>query len=318
VVPDRCRLEMIHRLSEPLKDLSISRTSFDWGIPVPNDPKHCLYVWMDALINYCTGAVVRDPVSTWPPNLHVIGKDINWFHSVIWIGILLSSKLELPKQILVHNFITDSDGQKMSKTLGNTIDIDQLLTNIPVSTLRYYLLKKSSLNTDLRFNEHEIKVIHNSELADGIGNLSHRLLALTKKYYDCQIPTSTSNLSQIFDLTEVINTTFIYVTAYNFNQIVSYLNEKIHLTNQYINIHEPWTKNKTDEQRIVVIRTALEALYTLACLWAPIQPSISKELLSRLGQSLPSSMAHFDPSKMSGTVTIGPPLFSKYSLEVPK
>jgi methionyl-tRNA synthetase len=190
--------DILKRLTQndPLTDISISRTSIDWGIPLPpsapaqddkdkdvnadnneekqhKDPKHVFYVWFDALANYLTGC----PQGMWPPDIQVIGKDITWFHSVIWIGMLMSANIELPKQLFVHSFINDKDGKKMSKSIGNVVSPTDLISKYPASAIRYYLLRENVLS-DVNFSEQSLVRCHDSDLLANLGNLVHRTFSM--------------------------------------------------------------------------------------------------------------------------------------------
>ncbi|MBI5553217.1 MAG: methionine--tRNA ligase, partial [Candidatus Diapherotrites archaeon] len=187
------RNELLARLQEPLKDLSISRTNFEWGIPLPADPRHRVYVWFDALINYLTtaGYPQKGFEEFWPADVHVIGRDIAWHHCVIWGSMLLSAGLPLPGTVLSHGFINDEFGEKMSKFKGNVVDPLELAGRFPSDSVRYFLLREIPLGEDGNFSEKVLSQRHNSELADELGNLVYRVAALIEKNAGGKVPSGT-------------------------------------------------------------------------------------------------------------------------------
>lgn len=195
IQPEQYRNNIMARLKlDALRDLSISRTTFTWGVPVPEgfDSKHVMYVWFDALTNYISGVHGLDsdhPLSAfWPASTHIIGKDILWFHSVIWPCMLMSAGVELPKSIVAHGFVSAADGRKMSKSFNNTIDPFEVLQKFSVDSLRYYLTASITYGADVSFSEDILTTMHNSELADILGNLIHRVFNLANKYCDGKVP----------------------------------------------------------------------------------------------------------------------------------
>lgn len=186
IQPEKHRQLMLERLKgDPLRDLSCSRSNFKWGIPVPNDPKHVMYVWFDALSNYISGIDLLNKGELgkyWPAQVHIIGKDILWFHTVIWPCMLMSAGLPLPKTIFGHGFVQDKQGAKMSKSVGNVVDPYDMLEKYPSDTIRYFLVKQGRYGEDIKFSESDLIAINNSELGNTIGNLVNRATNLTKKY----------------------------------------------------------------------------------------------------------------------------------------
>ncbi len=181
ILPKARRLEVINRIKEGLNDLSITRTSIEWGIPFPLDKKHVFYVWYEALINYYTATRRKGKEKFWPANLHILGKDNTWFHTVIWPAMLKSANLQLPKSVFNHGFLT-FNGQKISKSLGNTISPITLTEKYPVDTIRYFCLRNFPFGEDGDFSEETLKERHNNELANKLGNLISRVSALAEKY----------------------------------------------------------------------------------------------------------------------------------------
>ncbi len=179
--PDARRNEVMRFVEGGLSDLSVSRTSFDWGVKVPGSPGHVMYVWVDALTNYLTGAGYpdndADMARYWPADLHVIGKDIVRFHAVYWPAFLMSAKLALPKQVFGHGFLLNR-GEKMSKSLGNVTDPMELVERFGVDALRYFLLREVSFGQDGSYSEEAIVTRCNADLANNLGNLAQRCLSI--------------------------------------------------------------------------------------------------------------------------------------------
>jgi methionyl-tRNA synthetase len=199
IQPETQRKFILTRLKDDLRDLSISRTTFKWGIPVPSgfEEGHVMYVWFDALTNYLTGVNGleanedgSDPAlpANWPADCHLIGKDIVWFHCVIWPCMLMSASIPLPKTVFAHGFVNDSSGKKMSKSIGNTIDPHDMLDKYSVDTFRWYLAKECPFGGELSFSEESLATMHNADLCDTLGNLVHRATNLCQKYCGGAIP----------------------------------------------------------------------------------------------------------------------------------
>lgn len=189
VIPDFRKNEVLALIGDGLEDVSFSRSKkqLTWGVPVPNDPDHVMYVWCDALTNYisvlATGDVEKD-LDNWNCELHVIGKDISRFHCLTWIGMLLSADINLPKNILIHGFVNDKDGAKMSKSVGNVIDPQVMIDEYGSDTVRLYMTSEIGVGQDLNFSNERIKAIHNDVLANNYGNLVNRVLSLWIAYRD--------------------------------------------------------------------------------------------------------------------------------------
>ncbi len=187
VQPDSRRNEVASFVRGGLSDLSVSRTSFDWGVPVPDSPGHVMYVWVDALANYLTGAGYPDNPAIWPADLHVIGKDIVRFHAVYWPAFLMAAGLELPKQVFAHGFLLNR-GEKMSKSIGNVVDPLDLARAFGVDALRYFLLREVPFGQDGSYSAEAIVTRTNAELANSFGNLAQRVLSMIAKNLDGELP----------------------------------------------------------------------------------------------------------------------------------
>jgi methionyl-tRNA synthetase len=191
ITPDKYKNEIVAFVKRGLKDLSISRTTFDWGVQVPGDPKHVMYVWVDALTNYITGAGFPDAQSPrakyWPADAHVIGKDITRFHAIYWPAFLMSAGVELPRQIVVHGFLFNK-GEKMSKSVGNVIDPQTLADHYGVDQLRYFFLREVPFGQDGNYSHEAIVNRINADLANDLGNLAQRSLSMIGKNCDAAVP----------------------------------------------------------------------------------------------------------------------------------
>ena len=192
VGPDSRRNEVIGFVSQGLQDLSISRTTFDWGIPVPDAPGHVMYVWVDALTNYLTGVGYPDTAGEkfskyWPADVHIIGKDISRFHAIYWPAFLMSAGIELPKRIMIHGFL-HNNGVKMSKSLGNTVGPADFIENYGLDAMRYFFLREVPFGADGSYSHEAIVNRMNAELANNLGNLAQRSLSMVAKNLDGKMP----------------------------------------------------------------------------------------------------------------------------------
>lgn len=278
IFPLEKRQEILERLKEPLQDLSISRlrkTCF-WGIPVPNDSDHIMYVWFDALINYFS---MDSSFHRWPADIHVIGKDIVWFHAVIWSGMLMSLELPLPKTILCHGFINDNEGRKMSKSYGNVVDPVIMIEKYGSDPFRYFLLREGSFGSDMSFSVDSLHMRYHKELANNLGNLVQRTFKLTDLYSNSRVPEEPVTI--IFDTKELVNTINQCVNQYQINKAIDIIFETCTTINQWLTSVEPW-KSNDDKHKKMVVRTILEGLVILSHLVYSVIPSTSEEILRRL------------------------------------
>lgn len=286
ITPESKRKEILLRLEKPLTDLSISRTSMYWGIPIPSDKEHVLYVWFDALTNYISGGF-KNNESMWPANIHVIGKDIVWFHSVIWLGMLMSANTELPEKIFVHNFINDSEGKKMSKSVGNVVNPFDLIDKYPVSAIRYYLLKETTLDSDVCFDEKNLVRCHDTELLPALGNFVNRVFGLFHKYSKGVIPNCDSQ--KLFDLDKLAIDTSHIIESLQVKTYIDKIFDLLSVLNKYVNDTKIWEicndkydddRDESDRQK--VIKTLLESMYIVAHYIYPIMPDISDKIFGYL------------------------------------
>lgn len=286
---------ILKRLEEPLQDLSISRTNITWGIPLENN--HVCYVWFDALLNYLSGIdyFELDPSNKyhghgktlWNNTYHVIGKDIIWFHSIIWTSMLMALNIPLPKQLIIHGFVIDKNGTKMSKSLGNVLDPFELLQDYPTDTIRFYMIRYNNLEHDMKFSTENLVKFHNTELANNIGNLVNRLTNLIHKNCAGKVPVIKLNDDEL-QLLKILDTKFILeldslYSTYSFKDISQQLLDLFHQLNQWLTEKEPWKIKDNDDLRNKILRIGLERLYQISHSLLPIMPYISKLLFVQLG-----------------------------------
>ncbi|GAC1429270.1 MAG: methionine--tRNA ligase [Ktedonobacteraceae bacterium] len=297
IVPLSRRAEVLGFLKQGLRDFSVSRIVRSelgtWGVPVPVNPEHVIYVWFDALTNYLTAVGFPDDMQKfahyWPADAHVIGKDITRFHCLYWPAMLLSADLPLPKQVAVHGFIT-LDGQRISKTTGNVIDPIALVNEFGSDAVRYALLRNLSFASDSDFSRLTLLHHYNDELGNDLGNLLNRVVSMIQRYQDGSIPPPKENGVLEEDLQRVaIETRQAAATALESWDIGGALNVIWHLVrrvNQYIEQCEPWKLARQTEQRErmnTVLYSAAEATRIIAVLLAPYIPTSSSRILAQLG-----------------------------------
>jgi len=298
IQPDTRRNEVTSFVSQGLQDFSISRVNLDWGIPVPPDPTHTLYVWFDALLGYVTALLEPDDEPSlenalarwWPVNLHLIGKDILRFHAVYWPAMLMSAGVSLPDRIFGHGYLT-KDGQKMGKTLGNGLDPFAIVDRYGADAVRYYFLKEIEFGRDGDFNETRFINILNAELANDLGNLLNRTLKMAQKYCQGQIPEPTEagrdNVLALLGNTLGDRVTLAY-EALAFSEACDAILALVRSGNKFIDEQAPWTLYKQGNQQAVeqVIYTVLESVRLAAYLLSPIIPNISNAIYQQLGFSI--------------------------------
>jgi methionyl-tRNA synthetase len=297
IQPESRRNEVLNFVKQGLQDFSISRVNLDLGIRVPQNPKHTLYVWFDALLAYITALLEPDAeptlanaLSQWYPiDLHLIGKDILRFHAVYWPAMLMSANLPLPNQVFGHGFLT-KDGQKMGKSTGNTLDPVALVERYGADAVRYYFLKEIEFGKDGDFNEVRFVNVLNADLANDLGNLLNRTLNMVKKYCDGNVLSVTSQdipdtnpLKAIgLSLGEKVKNAY---EALAFNQACEATLALVQASNKYIDDQAPWSLYKQGQQKTVeeVLYVVLESVRLAAYLLSPITPNISSEIYSQLG-----------------------------------
>ena len=294
ILPLSRRNEVRSFVEKGLKDLSISRTSFTWGIPVPNNKKHVIYVWLDALTNYLSALDFPDTnnkkyISFWPADVHIIGKDILRFHAIYWPAFLLAANLPLPKRIFGHGWIL-SDEKKMSKSLGNILDPIEIIKNYGIDQLRYYLIKEVSLGNDGSISMENLKNCINNDLANNYGNLCQRVFSFIKKNCNNRIPKAnkfqkidTKLIKNVKDsLPKLIN----LINKQNLNEYIKMVVSFSFDANKYFNDSEPWKFKKTNPERMnTILFTIVEQIKNISILLNPIVPISSSKVLDTINFS---------------------------------
>lgn len=263
ISPDKRRLEIINRVKEGLSDLSISRTSFDWGIPLPFDKKHICYVWFDALLNYYSGAN-----GFWPADVHLVGKDILWFHVVIWPAMLLSAGIKLPKKIFAHGWWTFNN-EKISKSRGKVINVDELISIAGVDSARYFLFRETPFGEDGDFSKEKLIERHNNELADKLGNLVARVAALIEKYGTDK---AENNLIKKLKSKEIEKHFENYELDKALNEIFAFIDA----CNEYVQKTQPWKEECKDKKKILY--ELKESILKIAEILSPFLPETSEKI----------------------------------------
>ncbi|MFZ1178236.1 MAG: methionine--tRNA ligase [Mycobacterium sp.] len=298
IAPEVRRNEVVSFVSAGLEDISISRTSFDWGVPVPDDPDHVMYVWVDALTNYLTGAGFPETDSElfrryWPADLHMIGKDIIRFHAVYWPAFLMSAGIELPQKVFAHGFLHHR-GEKMSKSVGNVVDPVALVETFGVDQVRYFLLREVPFGQDGNYTDEAIITRINTDLANELGNLAQRSLSMVAKNLGGIVPEPAELTAADTELLATADGLLERVRA-NFDGHAMHLAlEAIWLmlgeANRYFSAQQPWVLRKSesdaDQARFrTVLYTTCEAVRIAALLVQPVMPESAGKLLDLLGQA---------------------------------
>jgi methionyl-tRNA synthetase len=286
--PAERRNEVISFVKSGLKDLSISRTTFDWGIPVPNDPAHVMYVWVDALTNYITATgYLEDPhgprAKYWPADAHIIGKDIIRFHAVYWPAFLMSAGLPLPKRVYAHGFLLNK-GEKMSKSLGNVVDPVNLVNHFGLDQVRYFFMREVSFGQDGSYSEEAIGTRINADLANGIGNLASRSLSMIVKNCDGKIPQpgalTDEDKAMLATADVMIGACREDMGKQLVHRAVATIIAVVSETDRYFAGQEPWALKKTDPERMgTVLYVTAEVVRQIAILLQPFVPDSAAKLL---------------------------------------
>ena len=304
IQPDYRRNEVISFIKSGLKDLSISRTTFDWGVKVPGDEKHVMYVWVDALTNYISALGYPDTDSQqyksfWPADVHVMGKDILRFHAVYWPAFLMSAGLAVPKMVFAHGWWM-AEGQKMSKSLGNVISPEHLVTKYGVEASRYFMMREVIFGNDGDFSHSMLVNRVNAELANNIGNLVQRTLSQINKNCAAAVPQPGDlNDADKQILEKILGEQFLikcreHLKTLQFSKYIDEIVTAANAANVYIDTQAPWTLKKTDVKRMeTVLYVLAEAIRNIAIVLQPVTPVAAGKILDQLSVATDArSFAH--------------------------
>lgn len=327
--PESRRNEMVNFIKNGLEDLCVSRTTFDWGIPVPIDEKHVIYVWFDALTNYLTGAgFLQDGAKFaqyWPADLHLVGKEIVRFHTIIWPIILMALDLPLPKTVFGHGWLLFGD-EKMSKSKGNVVDPMELADEFGVDAIRYFLLREISFGQDGSFTRQALIDRINADLANDLGNLLHRSIAMIIRYRDGVIPSfgPITELEKELQQLAIATVTEVgeHIEKLELNAALSAIWRLVARTNKYIDEAAPWSLNKAgdDERLDTVLYHLAESLRILALLIKSFLPNTGAKMWAQLGIDTDLELCQIEDTAWGGLkpqtkVQKGDPIFPRIELD---
>ncbi len=325
VEPAFRRNEMLKILENGLEDISVSRTSFDWGIPIPFDPKHVVYVWFDALINYVSaigyGRNNKMFNKYWPADVHFIGKEINRFHSLIWPAMLMSVGLPLPKKIFAHGWLT-VNGEKISKSKGNAVDPRALVNAYGIDAVKYYLLRDIQFGNDGDFSEDNLITRINADLANDLGNLVHRTLSMISQNFEA-LPEPTGDGEhddELKSLTEeTINEYFEYMDGFKFTQALESVWKLIRFGNKYIDLTEPWllARDVSKKDRLATVLYNLsDVIRNVAIMLSPILTKTGDEIMKKMNQPFKGvESLGWRKTASNVKITVGEPLFPRIDVK---
>ena len=320
ILPISRNNEVTKFVEKGLKDLSVSRTSFSWGIPVPKNNKHVVYVWLDALTNYLSALDYPDTSSKlyknyWPADLHIIGKDILRFHAIYWPAFLMAANLPLPKRVFGHGWIL-SDDKKMSKSIGNILDPIEIIKDYGIDQLRYYLIKEVSLGNDGNVSLENLKKCINNDLANNYGNLCQRVFTFVKKNCSNKIPKSenldTNDKSLTNKVKNDVNKLTDLINKQDLNNYIKKVIEYSFDSNKFFNDSEPWSLKNSDVKKMnSVLFSIIEQIKNISILLLPIIPITANKTLDILNIkneqrniSQINKNAAFDHNKELGKIEI--------------
>ncbi len=322
ISPENYRNEIVAFVKRGLNDLSISRTTFDWGIPVPGNPRHVMYVWVDALTNYITATGFPDASAPragfWPADAHVIGKDITRFHAIYWPAFLMSAKLPVPKQIVVHGFLF-SRGEKMSKSVGNVVAPADLVREYGLDQTRYFFMREVPFGQDGNYSHEAIVARVNADLANDLGNLAQRSLSMIAKNCGGMIPPSAALTAADEEILAAADGLLVEVRAQHevqaINRALDAIWKVVADANRYFAGQEPWALKKTDPARMeTVLHVTADVLRIIGILVQPYMPGAGGKLLNALAVPMAKrSFADLGSRLVSGVVLPAPsPIFPRY------
>ena len=294
IAPESRRNEVVAFVKGGLKDLSISRTTFDWGVPVPGDDDHVMYVWIDALTNYMSALGYPNTEAGsnfdkfWPASLHVVGKDILRFHAVYWPAFLLAAELPLPQRIFAHGWWT-KDGEKISKSLGNVIDPVELIDTYGVDPTRFFLMSEVAFGSDGDFSDEKMIYKVNANLSNELGNLNQRIMTLVFKNCNKAVPAEIGPLTEddealLATAASLREKTGDAISTQSIDRYVQHMVSMVWDANKYIDVQAPWVLKKTDTERMnTVLYVLMEVMRHVAILYQPLMPTSSNVILDQLG-----------------------------------
>eukprot|EP00938_MAST-03A_sp_MAST-3A-sp1_P004599 g4599.t1 len=291
VRPAKARKSLLTRLrKDKLRDLSVSRKKLKWGIPIPDDPEHVAYVWFDALNNYLSGIdyLVKDSkrAQYWPCNVHIIGKDIVWFHAVIWPCILFSCGVDLPKSIFAHGFVLAADGTKMSKSKPETfVDPIEALKKHDPDMIRYYLSREPIYGDDFPFDEKMLIQIGNADLANKLGNLVNRACGLCGRYCDSKVP---KEGRVVFDFETLVKRSWKALNDFDLQTCAEVAIDAVRAVNDNVTARKPWDKKNTLEERVQCVGDMIQSIYVAAHFLEPVIPNAAKKIFKAFGSTMKS------------------------------
>ena len=314
--PPARRNEIINFVRGGLNDLSISRTSFNWGVPVPDDPGHVMYVWLDALANYISAVGYPDETNPrwhyWPADLHIVGKEIARFHAVYWPAFLMAAGLPVPRRVFSHGWWT-VEGEKMSKSVGNVIDPRELVETYGLDPVRFFLLREVPFGNDGDFSRRSLVTRMNVELANDLGNLAQRSLSLIARHLQGRLPapgeeTTPEDAAMLAAADALPERLRAQIDRQALHEALEEVWKVIRAGNAYIDKQAPWTLAKTDQARMAsVLRVLADALRVVATVLQPFMPDSMAKMLDQLG--VPETERHFAALRMklpAGTVLPAP------------
>tara|TARA_Y100001970_G_scaffold290740_1_gene425551 strand:+ start:5413 stop:6951 length:1539 start_codon:yes stop_codon:yes gene_type:complete len=287
ILPKSRKNEVVSFVKSGLKDLSVSRKSFSWGVQVPTNKEHVIYVWLDALTNYISALNYPNEDDTlyknfWPADVHIIGKDILRFHAVYWPAFLLAAELPTPKRVYGHGWILSGE-EKMSKSKGNILDPIEIINEFGLDPLRYYLLKEVSFGNDGNISKDKLISCINSDLANNFGNLCQRVLAFTEKNISLKIPKpdnlKAEDLKILNNFTDNFENLIEYINKQNINSYMNFIVNQMFMANKYFNDQEPWKKKDNIKRLNTIIYTSFELIRKISILLYPVIPNSSLKAL---------------------------------------
>ena len=319
IMPESRKNEVISFVKSGLRDLSVSRTSFEWGIKVPNDDRHVIYVWLDALFNYVSALNEKDRCF-WPANLHVVGKDILRFHAVYWPAFLMAAELKVPNRVFAHGWWTNN-GEKISKSVGNVIDPYEIIDKYNLDYFRYYLLREITLGNDGNFSEDSFIERVNSELVNKIGNLIYRTTSFIFKNCEQKIPSPGEYNNKDQDLLKyAYDQLSIMRKLIDKQDIKQVLEQIVMLSNKaniYIDEEAPWKLKKTDVKRMhTVLYVLSEVIRMIAIFLQPFIPGSAKNILDYFNIQLRDFDAISSKHSINPGLTISDPIIFFKKIEV--